>query len=213
MQVAPEASTVPYRRRPCSRTTGTSQFRALPLKRLRGLRRTPGGDIVNCRLPVRSVLMCSLICLTVSQLALGQTSGSIAGEVRDVTGGAASGVDITATNEGTGATRSATTNEAGVYSFPSLAPGTYTLQAGRPGFKTAVRRQIELHVQQAARIDIALEVGEVIESVQVMADAALLATENGTVGTVIENKRIVELPLNGRNYLQLVSLSPNVSTG
>src|SRR6185369_14687956 len=182
MQVAPEASTVPYRRRPCSRTTGTSQFRALPLKRLRGLRRTPGGDIVNCRLPVRSVLMCSLICLTVSQLALGQTSGSIAGEVRDVTGGAASGVDITATNEGTGATRSAVTNEAGVYSFPSLAPGIYTLRAEKSGFKTIVQSQIELHVQQAARIDLNLQVGDVVESVQVTADSALLTTDNATLG-------------------------------
>ena len=76
-----------------------------------------------------------------------------------------------------------------------------------------VRREIELHVQQAARIDLDLEIGEVVESVQVQADAALLATDNGTVGTVIDNKRIVELPLNGRNYLQLVSLAPNVSTG
>jgi hypothetical protein len=148
-----------------------------------------------------------------SQLAFGQTSGSIAGEVRDVTGAAVVGVAITATNDGTGATRSVVTNEAGVYSFPSLAPGTYSLQAGKAGFKTVVRREIELHVQQAARIDVALEVGGVVESVQVMADAALLATENGTVGTVIDNKRIVELPLNGRNYLQLVSLAPNVSTG
>ena len=155
----------------------------------------------------------ALFCLMASQLAFGQTSGSIAGEVRDVTGAAASGVAITATNDGTGATRSVVTNDAGVYSFPSLAPGTYTLQAGKAGFKTVVRREIELHVQQAARIDIALEVGGVVESVQVMADAALLATENGTVGTVIDNKRIVELPLNGRNYLQLVSLAPNVSTG
>ena len=102
-----------------------------------------------------------------SQLAFGQTSGSIAGEVRDVTGAAVVGVAITATNDGTGATRSVVTNEAGVYSFPSLAPGTYTLQAGKAGFKTVVRREIELHVQQAARIDIALEVGEVVESVQV----------------------------------------------
>ena len=161
----------------------------------------------------KSGLSFALLCLMASQLAFGQTSGSIAGEVRDVTGAAASGVAITATNDGTGATRSVVTNEAGVYSFPSLAPGTYTLQAGKAGFQTAVRREIELHVQQAARIDIALEVGGVVESVQVMADAALLATENGTVGTVIDNKRIVELPLNGRNYLQLVSLAPNVSTG
>ena len=115
----------------------------------------------------KSGLSFALLCLMASQLAFGQTSGSIAGEVRDVTGAAASGVAITATNDGTGATRSVVTNEAGVYSFPSLAPGTYTLQAGKAGFKTAVRREIELHVQQAARIDIALEVGGVVESVQV----------------------------------------------
>jgi len=87
------------------------------------------------------------------------------------------------------------------------------LRAEKSGFKTLIRRQIELHVQQAARIDLQFEVGDVVESVQVQADAALLATDNATVGTVIENRRIVELPLNGRNYLQLVSLAPNVSTG
>jgi len=76
-----------------------------------------------------------------------------------------------------------------------------------------VRNQIELQVQQAARIDVELQIGQVSESIEVKADAALLVTDNATVGTVIENKRIVELPLNGRNYLQLVSLAPNVSTG
>ncbi|SPF32545.1 hypothetical protein SBA4_1190019 [Candidatus Sulfopaludibacter sp. SbA4] len=90
---------------------------------------------------------------------------------------------------GTNATRSATTNEAGAYSFSSLAPGTYTLRAEKPGFKTLVRSEIELQVQQAARIDLGLEVGQV------------------------ENGRIVDLPLNGRNYLHLVSLAPDVSTG
>src|SRR5207245_7821280 len=76
-----------------------------------------------------------------------------------------------------------------------------------------VLNQVELQVQFAARIDFELQIGQVSESIEVQADAALLVTDNGTVGTVIENKRIVELPLNGRNYLQLVSLAPNVSTG
>jgi hypothetical protein len=87
------------------------------------------------------------------------------------------------------------------------------VKAEKPGFKTVVRNQVELQVQQAARIDIELQVGQASESIEVQADAALLATENATVGAVSENKRIVELPLNGRNYLQLVSLAPNVSTG
>ena len=162
---------------------------------------------------IRPSTFAPLLLLLAGGALYAQTFGSIAGEVSDPTGAAAAGVSITATNEGTGATRSLVTNDAGIYNFPSLAPGTYTLRAERLGFRTIVRQQIELHVQQAARIDLALEVGEVIESVQVQADAALLATDNATVGTVIDNKRIVELPLNGRNYLQLVSLAPNVSTG
>src|ERR1041385_5197263 len=152
-------------------------------------------------------------CLIVSQVGFGQTFGSIDGETRDATGAIVVAVTVTVTNNGTNAVRTAITNEAGVYSFPSLAPGTYTLRAERSGFKTVVRNQVELQVQQAARVDFVLQVGQVTESIEVRADTALLATDDATVGTVIENKRIVELPLNGRNYLQLVSLAPNVSTG
>src|SRR5205807_4894378 len=94
-----------------------------------------------------------------------------------------------------------------------LPPGTYMVKVEKPGFKTVIRNRIELQVQQSARVDFELQVGQVSESIEVQGSAALLATEDATVGTVIENRRIVELPLNGRNYLQLVSLSPNVSTG
>src|SRR5258708_7778975 len=148
-----------------------------------------------------------------SQVARCQTFGSIDGDARDASGAPVPSVTVSVTNNGTNATRTAITNDAGAYSFPSLAPGTYTLRAERPGFKTVVRNRIELQVQQAATIDIVLQVGQVSESVEVRGDAAALVTDNATVGTVIENKRIVELPLNGRNYLQLVSLAPNVSTG
>jgi len=145
--------------------------------------------------------------------AFGQTFGSIGGEARDTTGAIVSGAAVTALNVGTNAVRTAITNEAGTYSFPSLPPGTYTVKVEKVGFKTVVRNQVELQVQLAARVDFELQVGQVNESIEVRADAPLLVTENATVGTVIENKRIVELPLNGRNYLQLVSLAPNVSTG
>lgn len=138
--------------------------------------------------------------------------GSIAGQVRDSSGAAIPEAKVTATNAGTNAQRSALSNEAGDYAFPSLPPGIYTVTAERPGFKTLVRSRVEIQVQQNARIDFELQVGLVSESVEVVANAVMV-TENSTVGTVIENRRIVELPLNGRNYLQLVSLAPNVSTG
>ena len=143
---------------------------------------------------------------------LGQTLGSIAGEARDTTGAAVPEAKITVTNIATNGERTVMTNEAGAYAFPSLPPGMYTVKAERTGFKTVVRSQVEIQVQQNARLDFELQVGQVSESVEVMA-SPVMVTENATVGTVIENKRIVELPLNGRNYLQLVSLSPNVSTG
>jgi hypothetical protein len=142
----------------------------------------------------------------------GQTLGSIAGEVRDASGAAITEARITVTNIATNAERSTSTNLAGDYAFPSLPPGMSTVKAEAQGVKTLIRTQVEIQVQQNARIDMDLQIGAVSDSIEVVADV-LTVTENATVGTVIENKRIVELPLNGRNYLQLVSLAPNVSTG
>ena len=160
---------------------------------------------------VRLLTICLLLCCGLT--AFGQTFGDISGEVRDATGAVVPNAFITVANTETGATRTAATNDAGVYSFPSLPPGTYDITIQRQGFKTHTRKAVQIQVQQSARIDFTLELGQVTESVNVTAEAALLSTENATVGTVIENKRIVELPLNGRNYLQLVSLAPNVSFG
>lgn len=141
-----------------------------------------------------------------------QTLGSIAGGVRDATGAAVPATTVTVIHTGTNAQRVALTNDAGDYAFPSLAPGVYTVKAEKSGFKTIVQNHVEIQVQQNARIDFELQIGQVAESIEVTA-TSLIVTENATVGTVIENKRIVELPLNGRNYLQLVSLAPNVATG
>ncbi|MES1258669.1 MAG: carboxypeptidase-like regulatory domain-containing protein, partial [Acidobacteriota bacterium] len=142
-----------------------------------------------------------------------QTFASVDGLVRDASGAVVAGATVTITNNGTNATRTVPTNAAGEYGFPSLPPGVYTIKVEKTGFKTVLRNQVELQVQLSARVDFELPVGQVSESVEVKADAGLLATDDATVGTVIENKRIEDLPLNGRNYLQLVSLAPNVSTG
>ncbi len=143
----------------------------------------------------------------------GQTFGEIVGEVADASGAVVPNATVTVTNVANNATRSVKTNGAGLYSFPSLVPGAYRVRVEVNGFKTVTRTGIELEVQQSARVNFALDVGQVNESVEVSASAAMLATENATVGTVIDNRRIVELPLNGRNFLQLVSLSPNVTYG
>src|SRR5438105_1908020 len=156
-------------------------------------------------------LMC-VVLLTVLP-ALAQTQASISGVVHDSTGAVIPGVTVTVTNPATNFNRSAISNEAGVYNFPSLQPGQYDIKVELPGFRAITQKDVELQVQQSARIDFTLQVGEVSQTVEVSGTAALIATENATVGTVIENKRIVEMPLNGRNFLQLVALSPNVSYG
>src|SRR6266404_9000359 len=183
-----------------SETFAMSQRDTLPLSnRLGGL--------------LMKVLTLGCVLLLTALAAIGQTFGSIGGEIRDASGAVVAGATVTVVNVGTNASRTAEANEAGVYFLPSLPPGIYTVKVEKSGFKTAIRNQVELQVQLAARVDFDLQVGQVNESVEVSADAALLVTDNGTVGTVIENRRIVELPLNGRSYLQLVSLAPNVSTG
>jgi len=150
--------------------------------------------------------------LTIAGVLSAQTLGTITGEVRDPSGATVPNAAITATNIATNAVRNTVSTDQGLYSFPGLVPGDYEVKVEVPGFRTAIRR-LRLEVQQTARVDFKLEVGAVTSTVEVSALAALLTTENATVGTVIENRRIVDLPLNGRNFLQLVSLSPNVSYG
>lgn len=145
--------------------------------------------------------------------AAAQTSGDITGEVRDPAGALVAGAMVTATNSGTNATRSTSTNDAGLYSFPSLQPGAYHLKVQMKGFASAVRSGVPLQVQQTVRADFSLQLGDVAQTVEIKAGAGMLDTESATVGTVIENKRILDLPLNGRNFLQLVALTPNVSFG
>ena len=158
---------------------------------------------------VRSLALAILLC-AISVSSYAQTTGVITGEIKDSSGAVVPGVTVTARNNATNAPRVVTTNESGIYSFLSLPPGAYTITAELSGFST-VKEVVTLEVQQAARINMTLSVGGLTEAAEVSALTPLMTTENATVGTVIENRRIVELPLNGRNYLQLVALSPNVS--
>ena len=164
---------------------------------------------------MRNRCLWSLLCILVLRVspAMAQTEASLSGVIRDASGAVIPGAMVTVTNPATNQVRSAISNEAGVYNFPVLQPGKYNIKVELPGFRTITQNDVELQVQFAARIDFTLQVGDVSQTVEVEGTTALIATENATVGTVIENKRIVEMPLNGRNFLQLASLSPNVSYG
>ena len=141
-----------------------------------------------------------------------QTFGEVTGRVTDPSGAVIPGASITLTNVNTSAARNVITTEAGVYTLPSIAPGLYRMRTELPGFKAAVSEPFEVQVQQVVRLNIVLEVGQVSETIEVAATAELLQSETATLGAVIENKIITEIPLNGRNYLGLVALAPNVNT-
>jgi hypothetical protein len=144
-------------------------------------------------------------------LASAQTFGEISGTVIDPAGAAIPAAEVAVISNSGGAERRIATSSGGVYKAPFLPSGTYAVRVSAPRFKSAMRSGVEVQVDVVTRIDFRMEIGAVSESVQVTASTPLLSSENAAVGTVIENKRIVELPLNGRNWLQMVALSPNVA--
>jgi len=155
-------------------------------------------------------ILCVFVCMVFGTPASAQTLGTITGEVKDTTGAALPGATVTAQNIGTNAVRTQQSNDVGAYTFPAMPPGAYLVKAELDGFRIAQNR-VELHVEETLRVSLTLEIGGITETTEVTAVTSLITTENATVGTVIENRRIVELPLNGRNYLSLIALSPNVS--
>ncbi|MDX2179964.1 MAG: TonB-dependent receptor [Bryobacteraceae bacterium] len=161
-----------------------------------------------------SLTLRSLIAaVSLSAALFGQAgTGEINGSVTDATGAVVGGATVTVSNPATGFTRVIQSNSEGLYSAPALIPGVYSIKIEMKGFGAQVRNEVELQVGQIAKIDFALQVGNVAEVVEVTGGAPVLETESTSVGTVIENKRIVELPLNGRNYLQLASLIPGATT-
>ena len=141
-----------------------------------------------------------------------QTFGDISGHVSDSTGAVIPGTTVTLTNVGTGGVRTTATTGAGDYTFTAVPVGSYRVTATHTGFKTATSNTVTLQIQQSMRLNFTLQIGEVTQSVEVSATAALLQSDNATLGTVVENKAVNELPLNGRNFLDLVNLSSNVNT-
>lgn len=141
------------------------------------------------------------------------TSTEILGLVTDSSGSVVPGAKVTITRVATGEKRTVETNAAGEYSFPLIEIGDYNVHVTMQGFKAQTVTGLHVELQQKARVNVTLEVGQVTDSVEVSAQAIALKTEDASVGQVIENKRIVELPLNGRNMGQLAVLVPGVQYG
>ncbi len=139
-----------------------------------------------------------------------QATGSIAGIVTDQSGAVLPGVTIEVTNVATSQTRNAVTRDDGYYTVPLLQPGSYQVKGTLNGFKTSVRDGVTVTVESTSRVDIRLAVGGLEESVTVSADSPLVETSNATLGIVVDEKKVVELPLNGRNFTQLGTLLPGV---
>ncbi|OFV91240.1 MAG: hypothetical protein A3H28_13385 [Acidobacteria bacterium RIFCSPLOWO2_02_FULL_61_28] len=151
-----------------------------------------------------SVLLFSVLCCAT---AWAQGTAQISGTVQDQSGAILPGVEITVTQAETGVARSTSTNQTGSYVLPNLAIGPYRLEAALPGFRTFVQRGIVLQVNSSPVINPVLEVGEVTAVIEVEANAALVETRNVSIGQVIENERILELPLNGRQVTDLITLA------
>ena len=145
--------------------------------------------------------------------AYGQASSSSAavGKVTDASGATISGATVHLTNNATGAERTATTNDSGDWSIPNLPPANYRVRIEKQGFKTAQLPSLDVEIGKTANGSVTMTIGERTETVEVSTLPPQLQTQEATVGQVINQKQINDLPLNGRNVLQLATLAPGVS--
>jgi hypothetical protein len=158
----------------------------------------------------RLFLVAALVAAAVPALAQRSTA-TLRGVVSDSTGAVVPGASVTVKNAVTGFTRSGTTNASGIYLFQELPVGTYSLTVELQGFKTMSKTGIELNVADVRESDFKLETGAISETVSVVADTLVVKTSGGEVAGLVTGEQVRELPLNGRNFLQLALLMPGVS--
>jgi hypothetical protein len=155
----------------------------------------------------------SAVALSCAPLYAQSGAGSMTGVITDQSGAAIPTATVTVRDEATGFVRTTTGNDTGNYNLPGLRPASYDVVVECQGFRRYSQKAFQVQVSQAARLDIQLEVGEVAQEIEVSGTAQLLHTENATVGAAIGTKEITDLPLNGRNFVQLALLVPGVNTG
>ena len=152
-----------------------------------------------------------LIAVAVTCAAMfAQSTGTLVGTVQDSSGAVIAGAEVRVINEGTGQQTTAMTDDAGRFNFPRLPVGDYRMNATRAGLRQFVATGIRLDSDQSRQANITLELGQTTESVTVTGAVGLVETMGATLKEVVDEKRITELPLNGRNPLQLQLLLPGV---
>ncbi len=165
-------------------------------------------------IPARTIALAALtLALMVSAAFAQQGRGTILGTVTDSSGAVIPGATITITNTSTNLGAAVVSNDDGYFVAPNLLVGAYSVSATKEGFKKALRSGVQLEVDQRAEINLTLEAGAVSETVEVSSQAPLVDTTTATFGKVVENRRVQDLPVNGRNALSLVLLAPAVQSG
>jgi Carboxypeptidase regulatory-like domain/TonB dependent receptor len=155
--------------------------------------------------------LCFCLMLTFSVPVRAQTTyGSITGTVTDSSGAAISDAQVTLTNLGTSDKKIESTGADGLYSFVNILPAHYRIEVEKSGFKRTTRPEVIVEVGQTARIDLTMQVGDVTQSVEVTGETPQLQSETSSLGQVVEERKANELPLNGRNVFNLISLAPSV---
>ena len=138
-------------------------------------------------------------------------TGEINGTIRDQTGAVLPGVELVLRNVETGVDRNSISRDNGIYVIPSVLAGLYELRATLTGFQNVVFGEFRLQINEARTVDIEMQLGQVSDQVTVTAQANPINKTNATISTVIQNKEMVEIPLNGRHFSQLSILSPGVA--
>jgi hypothetical protein len=161
-------------------------------------------------LAVRKIFLWAAIMLGlgIANRATAQQAATITGRIVDPSGAAVANVLVAIEENSTGLKRSIMSDESGLYTFANVAVGTYTLTASREGFRNAVARDVATQVAQVLRLDVTLQLGALAEKVDVTAVSPMLQTSDSQLGGVVETKAIVDLPLNGRSFTQLMVLMP-----
>ncbi len=162
-----------------------------------------------------SSLIPAALCLCGATTALHAQAitATVVGSVTDPSGAAVPAAKVNIANKQTGVQRSTTSDSTGSYTFTFLNPGSWAVTVEAKGFQKSETGTFQLSVDQVARVDVKMTIGQASETVQVAAEAVLLQTEDAAVGTVINSQQVVELPLNGRSFVQLALLTPGVNPG
>ena len=161
------------------------------------------------RMDVRKLLWTGIaFCLA---LSAAEPTGTIAGTVTDPSSASVVGAKITVTNAATGLTRAANSNTDGGYVFPLLPVGTYNISVENAGFRRFEQRGVQVKADSSANVPVVLQLGAVTDTVTVQANAEMVETRSGTLSQTVNQQKIVELPLNGRNAATLVLLAPGTA--